>query len=533
MKKFHLLIGGIYLLLSLPLSAERIRVALPDVPGVMYRDEAGEPSGFYLDLLEAVFQELDVDISWEDGSWSEMLEAVETGDLDLLPVAAVTDERKKTLDFVSTPVITTWSELYINQRTPFSEITDLQGKEIGLVSGDNNSSAFSQYVRDFGIDYIPVNFNDHDQAFRALIGGSIFAVAGPSGMEEIYPGQISRAGMYYNAVNSTIAFHKGSHRTLQIQVDDLLKFWKEDRASVYYQLLTEYSLVEPQELVLPLWFWPLMIGIIVLVMMSIGFALLLRVRVRQQTKKYLDTEKKLEQSQKMEAIGQLAGGVAHDFNNMLTGIMGYAELLLPSLSEKKQIEYCRQILDSSMQAAELTEQLLSFARKHPTHQQVLDLHEVLFGAQKLLLPSLDARITLSLELSAEQSQIMGDRTQLQNVFLNLGLNARDAMPRGGRLKILTENQYLTRESLKINGNGDWKPGAYVLTRIIDTGIGMDQKLIARIFEPFFTTKMVGKGTGLGLPAVLGTVKSHSGGLKVHSSPGQGTEFLVYLPLLSE
>ncbi len=244
-------------------------------------------------------------------------------------------------------------------------------------------------------------------------------------------------------------------------------------------------------------------------------------------------EEQLMQSQKMDSIGQLAGGVAHDFNNLLGGIIGSADLLtyLGTLNDE-QTKLVKVILSAAGNAAELTNKLLAFARKEKAVSTAVDVHEILEEVRLLLERSIDKRIQIRLRLEAGRRQVVGDPSQLKSGFLNLGINARDAMTHGGRLEISTSCEDL--DTSRCAGiSADLLPGAYIVVQFRDTGCGISPENLGKIFEPFFTTKEVGKGTGLGLAAVYGMVKSHHGAVTVESQLGIGTSFTLYLPLEAE
>ena len=238
-------------------------------------------------------------------------------------------------------------------------------------------------------------------------------------------------------------------------------------------------------------------------------------------------EERLRQSEKMDAIGQLAGGVAHDFNNQLGGILGCANLLERSLKDPVLLDYVFAITKAASRAADLTRQLLAFSRKGKFLSKPTDIHEIIGDTVKLLSRSIDRRIQMKQSLRAEPSMVNGDHTQLQNALLNIGLNARDAMPDGGELIFSTSIVNMP----ETQPNEELQAGKYLQISIADTGIGMDAETKKRIFEPFFTTKEFGQGTGLGLAAVYGTVKNHSGTIRVYSEPGHGSSFNIYLPLI--
>ncbi len=258
-----------------------------------------------------------------------------------------------------------------------------------------------------------------------------------------------------------------------------------------------------------------------------GFVAILANRTEQ-----LRLEEQLRHSQKMEAIGQLAGGVAHDFNNQLAGIMGYADLLLQRLDEPTQKRYAASILASTSRASDLTAQLLAFARRGQFQSARVDIHQAIREVVDILRHSIDRRIEIQLSLDASAAATRGDPGQIHSMLLNLALNARDAMPEGGTLLFATAVRQVEpaeADTLPF----DIRPGEYLRVEIRDSGCGMDTATRERIFEPFFTTKEPGKGTGMGLAAVYGTVKHHNGAIEVQSREGAGTSVRIWLPLAAE
>jgi PAS domain S-box-containing protein len=242
-------------------------------------------------------------------------------------------------------------------------------------------------------------------------------------------------------------------------------------------------------------------------------------------------EAQLRQAQKMEAVGQLAGGIAHDFNNILTAIMGNAELLKMDLpAEGRQATFTDGIIKGAARAADLTRQLLAFARKGKRQVVPVDIHNIVHQTVKMLTYSIDRLIEIRLELHASPSTVMGDPTQLQNTLLNLGVNARDAMTDGGVLTYATRGVTLTETDCDEHPY-ELTPGDFLEIRVTDTGVGMDEETQKRVFEPFFTTKEVGKGTGLGLAGVYGCIRNHDGSVSVSSQPDQGATFTILLPLV--
>jgi PAS domain S-box-containing protein len=239
-----------------------------------------------------------------------------------------------------------------------------------------------------------------------------------------------------------------------------------------------------------------------------------------------DLQGRLRQSQKMEAIGQLAGGVAHDFNNLLTAILGYAEWLEQdrSISEGSR-RHIAEITRAAERAADLTRQLLTLGRRQISQPTVVDLSTLVGGMLPMLRRIIGEHIAIVSETHAESLPVLSDHGQLEQIMLNLAVNARDAMPDGGRLTIRTDREDLDASE----AGGDVEPGAYAVLDVADTGKGMDDTTRARAFEPFFTTKEAGQGTGLGLATVYGIVKQMGGSVRIVSASGRGTTFRLYFP----
>jgi signal transduction histidine kinase len=243
------------------------------------------------------------------------------------------------------------------------------------------------------------------------------------------------------------------------------------------------------------------------------------------------TEEQLRQSQKMEAIGRLAGGVAHDFNNLLSVILSYGAMLEDqAIAEGKPGDEAHEVRKAAERAAELTKQLLLFSRQRVIETRVLDLNALLARIERMLRRVLGEDIELSFLLSPGPAFVRAADTHLEQAIMNLVVNARDAMPEGGTLTIETRAVDLDREAA--DALVELKPGPHVMLAVSDTGHGMDQATQARVFEPFFTTKEVGKGTGLGLSTVFGIVQQSEGSILVCSEPGRGTTFEIYLPRIT-
>ncbi len=233
----------------------------------------------------------------------------------------------------------------------------------------------------------------------------------------------------------------------------------------------------------------------------------------------------------MEAIGTLAGGIAHDFNNLLTAVKGFTQMMMLSTPEdSEEREYLKQIEHAANRASDLTRQLLTFSRRVRSEKQPTELNREIKGVEKLLKRTLPKMITIQTELTEKLTLINADPSQIEQILMNLAVNARDAMPEGGTLTISTDVVYLDHEYCKRHLR--LTPGEYVMLCVEDTGVGMDPETRERIFDPFFTTKEVGKGTGLGLAMVYGIVENHDGHIICYSEVGKGTVFKIYFPSYS-
>lgn len=242
-------------------------------------------------------------------------------------------------------------------------------------------------------------------------------------------------------------------------------------------------------------------------------------------------EQHLQRVQHLDSIGGLAGGMAHELNNLHMVISSYAEMLLPELQSSGQKRKADAILNASRRASTLIHQLLAFSRKQTLAPQVLDTTRALNEITAILRGTIRENISIDCRCELDLGTVRVDPVQLQEVLVNLATNAADAMPLGGKLIITAENATLTSDEPIGNQDAKIAAGEYVVIKVSDTGLGMDQPTQARVFEPFFTTKPVGEGTGLGLSSAYGIVKQSGGWIKVESKPGQGTTFTIYLPLI--
>jgi PAS domain S-box-containing protein len=252
-------------------------------------------------------------------------------------------------------------------------------------------------------------------------------------------------------------------------------------------------------------------------------------RIAQAVEASMKTEAALRQAQKMEAVGQLTGGIAHDFNNMLAVVLAALTLLERRLAKGEDVsQFIAAAKDGAARAASLTQRLLTFSRQQTLSPEPLNANRMVSGMSELLGRTLGEEVRLETVLAGGLWQVQADKNLLENAILNLAINARDAMPGGGRLTIETANCHLDEAYAAENGT---RPGQYVMVAVTDTGMGMTREVMAKAFDPFFTTKGPGRGTGLGLSQVFGFVKQSGGHVKIYSEVGQGTSMKIYLPRL--
>jgi signal transduction histidine kinase len=253
-------------------------------------------------------------------------------------------------------------------------------------------------------------------------------------------------------------------------------------------------------------------------------------QVTERTEQLRKNEEALRQSQKMEAVGQLTGGVAHDFNNLLQIIIGNLDTLQRNVPAESARRAVKNAMNGAQRAATLTQRLLAFSRRQPLDPKPLDVNALVNGLSEMVHRTLGETISVETVLGAGVWRVEADPAELEAAIINLAVNARDAMSNGGRLTIETSNAHI--DEAYVASHTEVVAGQYVAIAVTDTGVGMDRKTVAQAFEPFFTTKAVGKGTGLGLSQVYGFVKQSGGHVKIYSEVGQGTTVKLYLPRLT-
>jgi two-component system, cell cycle sensor histidine kinase and response regulator CckA len=531
---------GLLLFLQVPPSvaaARTVRVGVfPAAP--LVQNTADRPEGLFIDLIEYFARSLDWQVEYVDKPWDQLLVDLENGEIDLLPAVAVTDARHKIYDYSQNPPFVDSGVLFTGSGFHLDTVFDLQGARVAGVEGSMFTRAFESYAASFGVEYEIVLEEDNPSVMQALADGT--ADAGVCiyslGIElaRKYPVTITAVSFAPTALS--FAVPKGKNSDLIAGIDQLMAPMVKDPDSLYSRSFKKWILPDSPTSV-PVWIWWSIGGLFLLGLLSAFWSISLKRQVAAKTKHLVAeisererAEELLRQSQKMEAVGQLAGGIAHDFNNLLSAIIGYADLVL-SCADELRPESVRgdieEIKHAGERGAALTKQILAFSRRQALKPEVVCLNDVVGGMESLLRRSLGEDIDLVTVLSPDLGQCEVDPHQFEQVLMNLALNARDAMPIGGRLTLETSNVELGDEYCSLHLGT--KPGNYVMLLVSDTGIGMDAETTSHVFEPFFTTKAPDRGTGLGLSTVHGIVNQSEGSISVSSEPGEGTSFRLYLP----
>jgi len=512
-----------------------------DYPPFEFADEHGEPQGYDVDLIRAVAEQLKQPLVIKVGPWSDMRAALTRGEIDVLPGMLYSEQRDLEFDFTASHLTVAYS-IFVRKDTPaIASEDDLEGKAVIVEAGSLM----------------------HDRMLQLNLAGELIEVASePEALRLLSTGRYDCALVPYQAgllilrhdnlanlepsgspvynVDLCMAVKEGN-TALRDQLDEALALVK--RSDAYRRIYNRwFGAVQGNGIALRN-VLRVIIGILLAAALMVGIVLAwsisLRRKVAERTRALIEENRKrqsleeqLYQSQKMEAIGQLAGGIAHDFNNLLATIIGYTDLMSAELDKDdamcKDLDEVRQ---AGEQAAALTRQLLTFSRRQIPRLGIVNLNDVLTRIQTMIGHATGERYNLTITLKPDLACIMGDPSQIEQIALNLVLNARDAMPDGGSLTIATAN-VVRQEPNPPEPDGSGVPPA-VMLEVADSGSGMNEETRKRAFEPFFTTKEPGRGTGLGLSVVYGIVQQHGATIDVNTAPGVGTRFRVFFPAIAE
>jgi len=555
MRRFGYIIFFTILVVSTPglllASNKTIKVGIYQNKPKVFINPAGEPQGFFIDILNYIASEEDWQLEYVASTWEKNLEKLEKEEIDLLLDIAESEGRAEIFDFNKEIIFSNWSIVYGQKHSKLQSILDLKGKKIAVMKGDISYEDFSRNIENLGIY---AAFEEVDKF------SDVFEL---TSQEKVDAGIISRLyGLQhedrYNVVRSTIiccprnlyfAVPKNKNQDLIKKIDRHLYQLKRYDQSIYYSSLMKWiEGFSPWKF--PAWLvWLMVLAGGTLAAFAAGIVVLkkqVNVRTLELSKRNEEllseiTERKraeeeketlqaqLIQSQKMEAIGTLAGGIAHDFNNSMQAISSYVQLMkLKETRDSQDSDYLNNILISLKNANNLTKQLLTASRKIESKLRPINLNDQILQVQTLLERTIPKMTKIEFDLAKNLKIIHADSGQIEQILLNLALNASQAMPEGGKITIKTRN-FVPHEDVPTTR---WRtdPAEYVMLHIADTGHGIEKEIQHRMFEPFFTTKAPGKGTGLGLSMVYGIVKNHHGHIECDSAPGAGTRFNIYFPV---
>ena len=518
----------------------------------------GTIKGFFIDILEHIASKEGWQLEYEPDSWTECLSKLKKGETDLLGVIAYSVERNKHMDYTYESVLTEWGQVYTTNDSGIESILDLRDKKIAVLQADMHFLSLKTVMDQFGIQcrYIEA-FEYEDVLMLTELG-----ICDAGLVSQFYGAQNER---YYDITKSAIilspqklywAAPKDRNSKMLLTLDLYLRRLKKDEQSYYYQSLNKWFGVDTDS---PYTEWIKWFGIgagaLLLLFVSASLVLRSQVKVRtrelfaktealeaeidhrkQAEKEREQLETKLQRARKMEALGTLAGGVAHDLNNILSGLVSYPELMLMDLPEESPLRRPMQTMkDSGEKAAAIVQDLLTLARRGVAVTEVVSLNLIIgeylssfeFKKLKVEYPAVRFETVLAKDLL----HISGSPVHLSKTLMNLVSNATEAIDDSGHVTIETESRYVDRP---ISGYDDVEEGDYAVLSVTDDGVGISSDDIERIFEPFYTKKVMGRsGSGLGMAVVWGTVKDHQGYIDVQSTEGKGTRFTLYFPVVRE
>lgn len=543
-------------------SERTYRVGVFNFEPMIFFNESGQPDGFFIDVLEYIAKRSGWQLDFVSCAWTECLAMVDAGEIDLLPSVGYTTERDAVMDFTSEYLFVDWGVVYRPRGSTIDSIPDLDGKTIGALEGSIYLEGLQAHLEQFGITTEFRLFDESAKVAKALNNGEvdagIFNNSASNLLLENYPA-IEPTSILFSPTKLHFATADGQNADLLADLDQAIAALKADRNSSYYGYLDKWLAAREQPTALPAWLAGLMVAGLGVIVVLAALILMMRRQMRARTLVRIDdaeqhkqTEEELRVShlraeetlaelrqaqsqmmsqERMAAMGQMAGSIAHDFNNILVPIIGYAELgLMRSAPGSRIFNDLTQIRKAAERGAAMSRQILAFSRRQTMAQQDLDLNAVIRDSLEILGRLLRENIEVVTELEPQLEQVCGDKSQLEQVLVSMAVNARDAMPTGGTLTLATANVTLDADAAAAIGS--LGPGRYALLTVADTGVGMTPEISAHIFEPFFTTKGRGASAGLGLATVQNVIQDHGGCITVNSQPNEGTVFRIYLPALS-
>jgi signal transduction histidine kinase/CheY-like chemotaxis protein len=537
---------------ELLLAANRtVKVGIYQNKPKVFIDSAGNPQGFFIDILNHIASKEGWKLDYVASTWEKNLEKLEKAEIDLILDIAQSEERAELFDFNKEIIFSNWAIVYVQKHSRIQSILDLRGKNIAAVKGDISYQDFRHNLRNLGIYARFVEVDDFSDVFESIAQEKVDAgiISRLYGLQHEDKFKVARSTIICCPRNLYFAVPKNKNQDLIKKIDQHLYQLKRDDLSLYYRSLIKWiEGISPFKF--PAWLaWLMILTGATLAVFAAGIVVLknkvnvrtaeLRKRNEELINEIVDRKQaqvenemlqvQLIQAQKMEAIGTLAGGIAHDFNNSLQAITSYVQLMkVEKARDSQDSDYLIKMSNIIKNANKLTKQLLTVSRKIESKLQPTNLNEQILQVQSLLERTIPKMIKIELDLGKDLKIIHADSGQIEQVLLNLAVNASHAMPDEGKITIKTRN-FGPAEDVQTARWGTDR-GEYVLLNMTDTGHGIEKEVKDRVFEPFFTTKAPGQGTGLGLSMVYGIVKNHHGHIECDSEPGAGTCFRVYFPV---
>ncbi len=562
MKKIFLLFIAFILsgmLISRSIKADtHVKVGVYQNIPLTFIDEKGRVKGFFTDILEYIALKKGWGIQYIPDSWPQCLENLKNGNIDLLGPIAYSKERGKYFDYTYESILAEWGQVYISKGSNIESILDLNGKKVAVLQNDMHFINLRELVKQTGIRCRFIEAFEYEDVLK-LVELKICDAGLVSqfyGMQHETDYDISKSHIILSPQKLYYATRKGQNNEMLDTVDRYLRQLKNNDQSIYHQAINKWFGMGAESNYIR-WFKVILGGTAGLLSLFFAISLFLRKQVKSRTrelfikneelraeiehrkrteKQRLELETQLQRAHKMEAIGTLAGGVAHDLNNILSGLVSYPELLLMDIPLDSPLRKpILTIKESGEKAATIVQDLLTLARRGAATIDVVNLNQIITKYLKSpefkKLESFHPSIQFETKLEKHLLNIAGSPIHLSKTVMNLISNAFEATFNGGKICISTENRYI---DLPVNGYDDVQEGDYVLLTISDTGIGLSAEDKERIFEPFYTKKIMQRsGTGLGMSVVWGTVKDHNGYIDVQSSKGQGTAISLYFPVTRE
>jgi signal transduction histidine kinase/CheY-like chemotaxis protein len=518
--------------------ADTLRVAHYENPPTIFRNENNIPSGFWPELTEAVLGNLGYEIEYVDCLWSVCLEMLEANEIDLMPDIAYTPERASKFQFVEQPLLYSWFSIVVSESIEFDTLRDFEGKRIAVLANSIQERGITEYLEREQMQARLVWVSSMEGVLQAVAQGDadigivnkFISASDARDTQSTYIAQIP-FGTYSLHFAAAPNMDPGFVDAINLEVYHQQTTFR----SALQRAMQRWATLVP--LPLPIWVLPALALSLTLLMIALVFVLILRGLVKKQTRSLTTVVADLEQqiiqrkqaealaieSQKMDALGRLVGGVAHDFNNLLAVIQGNLELMPKTHNADPEFgEFRSAAIKATRAGATLVQDLLSFSRRAPLNPELVHTAHVLSGVHNMISRIFPANITVTLHVTDAVWPVRLDRGQLENALLNLSINAKDAMPQGGRLTLSCTN----------SGSGGHREDRQVHIKVSDTGSGMTDETRSKVFEPFFTTKEVGKGSGMGLAMVHGFVEQSGGRIAITSVLDVGTTVELTFPAQS-